>query len=320
MHAGCLLFCAHVVAVVAWTPAHPVLLRSPLRARSALLSVSAAPAEPAEPLSVSASESAEPVAEPTNLGMVQPTGEGKEKRKRKKPAQSDINKLITAAKDSEAVLEIVERHKRLNAVNVATALHIIAARNKKKRARRDVVTRDARFQRLVESMVTHASEEFEGSARSVADVLWSFATLQYWPATLLMPMLTSVNVQLEREAFEANQISTVVWALARLKCKPVRLLEKLEEQALAQIDSLDLQNVANLLWGFANLNYQPRALLPPLASALAQPGALADAKPVEVADMAYALQRLVAPGEHEPLMLELSARAAPDSALGSFSS
>jgi len=251
-------------------------------------------------------------------GSVQPSNA---KRQRKPPiTQGEINRQITDAVDSEAVLEVVSRYKKLNAVNVATALHKIAARNKKKRARRDVLFRDARFQRLIDSMTLHTSEEFVGSARSVADVMWSVATMQYWPATLLMPMLTSVNAQLEREAFEANHISTVVWALAKLECKPVKLLEKLEAQAVTQISSLDMQNVANLLWGFAKLNYQPRTLLPLLSAALSQPGALADAKPVEVADMAYAFERLCTPLEHEELLLELSSRAAPDAALTAFSS
>ena len=35
---------------------------------------------------------------------------------------------------------------------------------------------------------------------------------------------SSVATQLEAEAFEGSQLSTVTWALARLECKPVRLL------------------------------------------------------------------------------------------------
>ena len=49
-----------------------------------------------------------------------------------------INRQIVKADDSDAVLHLVEKHaESLNAINIATALHRIAARNKRKRARRD---------------------------------------------------------------------------------------------------------------------------------------------------------------------------------------
>merc|ERR1719409_1830177 len=64
---------------------------------------------------------------------------------------------------------------------------------------------------------------------------------------------------------------------------------------------MSLQNVANLLWGFAKLNYQPTALLAPLSAAVAESGMCLTAKPVEVADLAFALNRLGRPGEQEVL-------------------
>ena len=56
------------------------------------------------------------------------------------------------------------------------------------------------------------------------------------------------------------------------------------------------QNVANLLWGFASLRYQPAQLLPPLSAALASSGLCLSAKPVEVADLAFALSRYATQG------------------------
>lgn len=232
---------------------------------------------------------------------------------------SVLNGKICQARDSEDVLKLVdENYETLNAVNAATALHRIAARNKKARARRDVLERDQRFQKLVDAIRDKASDD-DVSARSVADALWSFATLDHFPATLLVPILTSVSVQLEREAFAANHLSTVVWALARLQCKPVKLLERIEQQAIAEMGDMDMQNVANMLWGCAKLQYQPAALLPKLSAALVEAGFLADAKPVEVADLAFALEKLEN-SRHEPLLLAMAARAAPDAALGEFSS
>ena len=116
-----------------------------------------------------------------------------------------------------------------HAVNVATALHRLAVINKRRRAGRDALLRDARFEKLVGAVAEHAADF---NARAVADVLWSFATLQHWPPTLLTPVLTSVSVQLEADSFQAQHLSTMVWALAKLECKPVRLLEQMEAQAV----------------------------------------------------------------------------------------
>ena len=141
-----------------------------------------------------------------------------------------INRQIVNADDSEAVLCLVEKNaESLNCINIATALHRIAARNKHKRARRDSLVRDRRFLLLEDALAASGTsaeaQSIDGAARSVADVLWSYATLGSLPPKLLTPVLTSVSVQLERESFEANHYATVVWALGKLQCKPVRLLD-----------------------------------------------------------------------------------------------
>jgi len=189
--------------------------------------------------------------------------------------------------------------------------------NKRQRARRDAVLRDRRFELLIDAIAGHVSDF---NARAVADVLWSFATLQHWPPTLLKPLLTGVSVQLEADAFEPQHLSTMAWALAKLECKPVRLLERIEQQSIPRLDAMNTQNVANLLWGLSKLNYQPTALLPPLSAVLVAPGALDSAKPVEVADIAFALGLIGKVGAHEDLLLALASRAAPDVGLSAFTS
>jgi len=178
---------------------------------------------------------------------------------------------------------------------------------------------------LIDTLVEHSSDDFVGSARSVADVLWSCATLQHWPPTLLVPVLTSIDEQLKRDAFEAQHLSTVVWALAKLKCKPVRLLERIESQARSRLAGMSMQNYANLLWGFATLNYCPANLLMPLCSELVSSGLIAAAKPVEITDTTYAIAKLgsnpnVDRGMFKDLLKALAARAAPETALDQFSS
>ena len=80
------------------------------------------------------------------------------------------------------------------------------------------------------------------SARGVSDVLWSYATLQHWPPTLLTPVLTALSNQLDSEAqLEGKHLSISVWAIARLECKPTRLLERIELLAIPRLGNMNVQ-------------------------------------------------------------------------------
>ena len=218
----------------------------------------------------------------------------------------ELNGQLARSTSVEGVLSLVAEHEpSLNAINVATALHRLAAINKKRRAGRDAMLRDVRFVRLIDAL---AEQSTELGARSVADVLWSLATLQHWPSTLLSPVLTAVNAALDGGGFEAQHLATMTWALAKLETKPVRLLEKIEAQVTPRLDSLSLQNVANLLWGFATLSYTPSGtLLQPLTLvSTLSPTLMEDAQPVEIANLAFALGRLAAPREHDEALDILS--------------
>lgn len=227
-----------------------------------------------------------------------------------------LNKQIMAARDTGTVLQLTKAGEPLmKPANVASALHRLAVLNKRERASRDALLRDPRFERLVVMLAGRAEAL---SSRSVSDVLWSFATLQHWPPMLLKPLLTSVATHLTKDDIEAPYLSTMVWALAKLECKPVRLLEQMEEIALPLLSQMNTQNLANLFWGFAKLNYQPTRILPKIEEALLAPGMLETAKPVEVADLAYALGVVGAPHAHDRLLLGLADRAAPDPVFGSL--
>lgn len=112
----------------------------------------------------------------------------------------------------------------------------------------------------------------------------------------------------------------MTWALAKLQTKPVKLLEKIEAQAIPLLSSMDMHNCANLLWGFATLRYPPKELLQPMVTSMIDRGIISGAKPVEVADLSTALSVLAKPGEHAELLLTLANRAAPDGCLEGFSS
>lgn len=226
---------------------------------------------------------------------------------------------LNKARDTNTVLNIVEKEAAtMTGVELARALHKLAGNNKRRRASREALMRDRRFDALIDAIVACPVDEL--TSHSVADILWSCATLQQLPPRLLMPSLTSVAAQLEAEAFDGPQLARVVWSLARLETKPTKLLVRIEEQAITRFDGMNPQNFANLLWGFAKLNYQPKTLMPHISDALLAPGKIETAKAVEVADLAYALRDLAKPGEIDALLTALALRATPETALRDLSS
>ena len=170
-----------------------------------------------------------------------------------------VNKMLTDAPSSKAVLELVSAYvERLNPVNVATALHRIAVLDKRNRVERDSTINDRRFDALMEKVIEHCPNL---TPRATADIFWSCATLKHWPALLLKPLLTRLAAHLEAEALEPHHFSLIAWALATLECKPVVLLERIQTQASTLANSFSSQNCANILWGFAKLRQAKQCLI-----------------------------------------------------------
>jgi len=80
------------------------------------------------------------------------------------------------------------------------------------------------------------------------------------------------------------------------------------------------QNCANLLWGFARLGYKSDSLVPAVGTALTERGLIEAIKPVEVADLSYAVAMLGDAEGDAALLSTLAARASPDCLLDEFSS
>jgi len=231
-----------------------------------------------------------------------------------------INYQIINAQSTDVVLGlVVDNFQTLNGVNVATAMHNVAKLTKFKRAERDALLRDPRYLQLLDGTVERVSE---CNARAVADILWSCGTLGELPPTLLKPVLTQVNACLEKGTFEPQHLGIMVWAFSTLKCKPTKLLEQIEDRALEQLSGFNTQNCANILQGFAKLNYPAAKLCPAITDALLKNNLVDGCKPVEVADLTYALAMLgdQQPTTPPPLLTRLSGRARSKTDLASFSS
>ena len=70
----------------------------------------------------------------------------------------------------------------------------------------------------------------------------------------------------------AQQLANIIWAFATLDFLPIdQFLESLAEEAVKKRSGFNPQNVANMLWAFAKLEYKP---LCPLVSTLAEEAAV----------------------------------------------
>lgn len=236
-----------------------------------------------------------------------------------------INNQMVQAADTDTILRlVVDNYDTLNGVNVATAMHHLARLTKFKRAERDAVLRDPRYLKLLDGAVERVPE---CHARAIADILWSCGTMTEFPPLLLKPVLTQVAKYLEVGGFEPQHLSIMVWSFATLGVKPVKLLEGIEARALENVKGFNTQNCANILQGAAKLKYPASDLLPAISSMLLQNGLVEQCKPVEVADLAFAVAMLDdgasstrAQGEAPPLLTALAGRARHSSNLAAFSS
>jgi len=125
-----------------------------------------------------------------------------------------------------------------------------------------------------------------------------------------------------KSCFEPQHLSIMVWAFSTLKCKPTKLLELIEERSIEQLAGFNTQNCANILQGFAKLNYPAAKLYPQMSEAVLKNNFVDACKPVEVADLTYALAMLgeQQPSSAPPLLTQLSERARPKTDLARFSS
>ena len=132
--------------------------------------------------------------------------------------RAQLDKDLSEAVDNKAVLTLVKANIDTCTVNsMAAALKKLAIINKKRRAGRDALLRDTRFEMLIDGIVAQ-SKDLEPAY--TADVLWSSATLQHWPATMLSPVLTSVAVEVSACAAQSSPV-TVPRACASMRsCVP----------------------------------------------------------------------------------------------------
>lgn len=183
-------------------------------------------------------------------------------------------------------------------------------------ARRDYVIYDQRFLALAQRAIDLLPECDE---RSCSLIIWAFATLRCEvPAQMLQPLLRQILKQLRLGRFDSRQLSIVAWSLGELRLKPVIVLEKIEREALKQIQTFGQQDCNYILSGFNKLGYQPRALLADMTAKISDPSYIACMNVAEVTQTSFALAALGTAEKQGPVIRAIAKRVTPKDMLPRF--
>jgi hypothetical protein len=181
---------------------------------------------------------------------------------------------------------------------------------------------------MLKPLLTRVAFHLEANAfeaQHLALIVWAFAVLELKP-TVLLARIEEVQ---RAPAPLTGGCGGGAFTFSERTCpdahrpppsplpSPLRVREQC---AISQLKSFNGQNCANLLWGFAKLNYKPEKLLPQITAKMAESRFLERMKPVEIADASFALAVLGSKEHQGDLMAQFARRATPDDLLGSFSS
>ena len=105
--------------------------------------------------------------------------------------------------------------------------------------------------------VSHCQAPDSFDPRSIANMLWAYATLAIRPGGELDHVL-KLQTCLRIADFGAQNIANTMWAYATLDMSPgEKLNADIERRATAIAEQLTLRNVSNLLWAYAVLDICP---------------------------------------------------------------
>jgi len=165
----------------------------------------------------------------------------------------------------ELALIINQHYTRLNHIHVSAAWSCLA------RMRVNGGLEDQMAEGSLALLLVSRTEEVLGrmGGREIANVLYAHARLHtlgrvHGGDRILAVLVARASAHAEKGAqdFNAQEVSNVLWALAKMEIgAPAQLLEAMETRALATAALWDPQGVANLFWAFAKMERTPSAAL-----------------------------------------------------------
>jgi hypothetical protein len=179
--------------------------------------------------------------------IADPTGSDSGNGGRPSGKQIQLNKQITAARNADGILAIVEtEHGEFNAVNAATACSRLA---KTRHGSAHGPGRDNRGVQHLLSTINRVAPSMK--PQEVANIIWGLATLG-WQAGE-GPRCGALEAAAVRVApsMRAQAVANIIWGLATLGWQAGEgpMCGALETAAVRVAPSMRSQQVANIIWG-----------------------------------------------------------------------
>lgn len=106
----------------------------------------------------------------------------------------------------------------------------------------------------IEKRVRELAAKF--SPQNLSNTLLSFAKLGYYPSqSTLSSLIDSIHRNIR--CFSAQALSNSGWSLSKFGIKDPELYEMISKSSLEILESFNSQNLALVLWGYANIGYNP---------------------------------------------------------------
>jgi Leucine-rich repeat (LRR) protein len=129
-----------------------------------------------------------------------------------------------------------------------------------------------------------------------------------WLVLLWNALLTSTIRHVKSGSFEAQSLSNLTWAYAKVKGikVDVQLLDDIANRAIPIMDDFAPQWLANVAWGFATLNHKAPSLFDAIADA-AQARSIEEFAPQALSNLILAYAKM---NHNSPALFDVIAQAA----------
>ncbi|CAE7259061.1 PIK3CG [Symbiodinium sp. CCMP2592] len=218
-----------------------------------------------------------------------------------------LNQQIVNAGMPERILQIVdENFDQLNAVNLITALHRLAAISLA--SKKAGLRRDPRFKRLVNRLsetIRKTDPQFL-KPQDLSNVAWGLTKLGI-QNTLLFSLLSD-RILVRIDSFQPVNLSMTLWAFARSGLSDERLLRAAAQEVKSQMKYFEPQQIANTTWAMAKCGFVDEELFEQAAEqAILQ---LKKFQPMNFSMLLYSFA--LAQQRHERLFEEVAKRCTVD--------
>ncbi|CAJ1374386.1 unnamed protein product [Effrenium voratum] len=165
-----------------------------------------------------------------------------------------LNQIIVHAGMPERILQVVdENFDQLNAVNLITALHRLAAISLA--SKKAALRRDSRCKRLVNKLsdTIRKADPLSLKPQDLSNAAWGLTKLGIQSTTLFN--LLSERILVRIGSFQPVNLSMTLWAFARSGLSDEKLLQAAAQEVKNQLKDFEPQQIANTTWAMAKCGF-----------------------------------------------------------------